>query len=196
MYAMVPLSQAICSKDDNGDYCAANLSNASTTGTVALVDSAQSQKQALLRQYLYSASDTTAPAARRDLSNTNITALVPNVTTYQSTNLVFLFLDASSTSSQLCTTCTRNIMTPYITFESNCPYGPSISQSLLFAGQTNLYNNITSKCGSNFLSGAVQAAGGLSSGLLSGAAPQIDGQELSAAVSAILGVAALLAASL
>lgn len=87
-------------------------------------------------------------------------------------------------------------MTPYITFESNCPYGPSISQSLLFAGQTNLYNNITSKCGSNFLSGAVQAAGGLSSGLLSGAAPQIDGQELSAAVSAILGVAALLAASL
>lgn len=87
-------------------------------------------------------------------------------------------------------------MTSYITFESSCPYGPGLSSSLLLLGQLDLYNNITSKCGSTFLSGAVQAAGGISSGLLSGAAPRAGGQELSAAVSAILGVAVFVAASL
>ncbi|KAH0834091.1 hypothetical protein J3R83DRAFT_11376 [Lanmaoa asiatica] len=195
LYSLVPLGLAICSKDDSGKYCATALSNSSSTGSVALVDSEKSQKQTLLSQYLYTTPGSNSLPTRRDASNTT-SALVPNTTTYQDTNLLFLFLEPSMPSSELCTTCTRNIMTPYITFESNCPYAPGMSNSLLFAGQLSLYNNITSKCGSSFLSGAVQAAGGLSSGLLSGAAPRVGGQELSAAVSAILGVAAFVAASL
>jgi len=194
LYALTPLRLAICSKDDTGKYCATELSTSSSTGTVALVDPAKSQKQTLLNQYLYTTNSNGA-AARRDVSNTT-TAFAPNITTFQDTNLLFLFLDPSMSSSELCTTCTRNILTPYITFESNCPYGPGMNNSLLFAGQVAIYNSIISECGSSFLNGAVQAAGGLSSGLISGAAPLTGSQELSAAVSAILGVAAFVAASL
>jgi len=194
LYTLLPFREAICSKDDSGNYCATQLSNSSSTGTVALVDTGKSQQQTLLSQYLYTSSGSGA-VTRRDLSNTT-SVLVPNTTTYQDTNLLFLFLSPSMTASALCTTCCRNIITPYITFESSCPYALGLSNSLLLAGQVPLYNNITSKCGSSFLSGAVNAAGGISSGLISGAAPLAVGQELSAAVSAILGVAAFVAASL
>ncbi|KAF9221742.1 hypothetical protein BS17DRAFT_757119 [Gyrodon lividus] len=193
LYILMPLRQAVCSKDDNGKYCAAELSSSSgTVGNVDVVDPEESRKQVLLNQYLYSTPDGISPnvvARRRDLSNTTA-ALIPNTTTYQDTNLVFLFLEPSMNNTSLCTTCTRNIMTSYITFESNCPYAPGMSSTLLLSGQTALYNNITSKCGASFLSGAVQAAGGLSSGIMSGAAPRSISQDISVAVSAILGGAA------
>lgn len=79
-------------------------------------------------------------------------------------------------------------------FGSSCPYAPGLNNSLLFVNQLPLYNSIVSECGQSFLSGAVQAAGGISSGLISGAAPLAVGQELSAALSAILGVVAFVAA--
>jgi hypothetical protein len=194
LYSLVPLRSAICSKDDSGNYCATQLSNSSSTGSVNIVDPEKSQQQTLLQQYLYSTTDGGA-ALRRDVSNTT-SALVPNTTTYQNTNLLFLFLSPDMPASELCTTCCRNIITPYITFESSCPYALGLSNSLLLSGQVPLYNNITSKCGSSFLSGALQAAGGISSGMLSGAAPLAVGQELAAAVTAILGVAAFVAAAL
>lgn len=190
MYGLIPFSQAVCSKDDNGNYCAAKLSNTTSTtsiGNVALAESPQT----LLRNYLYTTSGT---PTRRGLTNATA-ALVPNTTTFQNTNLVFLFLDPNADANQLCQTCTRAILTPYITFESTAPYAPGLSQSLLFAGQTNLYNNITSKCTAGFLSGAVAAAGGLSGSIVGSGALRLDSQELSVAVSAILGVAALIAAS-
>lgn len=55
-------------------------------------------------------------------------------------------------------------MTSYINFESNAPYAPGIASSSLLSQQTSVYNAITSVCGSNFLSGVVQAAGGISTG--------------------------------
>lgn len=195
LFTLFPLRLAICAKDDSGNYCATELSNSSSAGSAAIADPEKSLQQTLLSKYLYSSSDD-GTVVTRDVSNSTA-VLRPNTTTYQDTNLVFLFLQPSMPSATLCTTCTRNIITPFITFESNCPYAPGLSNSLLLAGQVPLYNNITSKCGQSFLSGAVQAAGGLSGGLTgSAAAPLAIGQELSAAVGAILGVAAFVAASL
>ncbi|KAG6377710.1 hypothetical protein JVT61DRAFT_14481 [Boletus reticuloceps] len=193
LYSQVPLRQAMCAKDDSGNYCVTKLSSSSSSGSVALVDPEKSREQALLDQYLFTTPGNSL--VTRDVSNVT-TALVPNITTYQNTNLLFLFLKPSMPSSTLCTTCTRNIMTPYITFESACPYAPGLANSLLLAGQVPLYANITNICGLSFLNGAVQAAGGLSSGLVSGAAPIAVGQEFSAAVAAILGIAAFVATSL
>lgn len=184
----------MCAKNDDGNYCVAQLSSSPSTGTVALVDPEKSQQQSLLSQYLYTTPGGGAPA-RRDVSNST-TALIPNVTTYQNTNLIFMFLQPSMNSSSLCTTCSREAITPFITFESNCPYAPGMNNSLLLAGQVDLYNSILDKCPQGFLSGAVQAAGGISSGLVSGAAPLAVGHELSAAIGAILGLAAFVAASL
>ncbi|KAG1842389.1 hypothetical protein DFJ58DRAFT_806369 [Suillus subalutaceus] len=172
LYVLTALREAICSKSDNGQYCVTQLnttSGSSATGNVAL---ATSNTQQALQQYLYTTPGSGASARRDD------------------TNLVFLFLNSNMNSTQLCTTCTRNILTSYITFESNLPYAPGLNNSLLLSGQSALYNAIMSICPSGFLSGAVQAAGGLSSGMISGS-PRSINADVSLLVSAILGAAGL-----
>jgi len=165
----------------------------STNGTTATGNKAlvTSGKQGVLQQYLYTTPDLSgSTASRRDTTNTT-TALIPNVTTYRDTDLVFLFLEPSMSTTQLCTTCTRNILTPYITFESSLPYAPGLNSSLLLGGQSALYNAILEDCPTGFMSGAVQAAGGLSSGVLSGSAPRTVSADVSLLVSAMLGAAGL-----
>lgn len=192
LYVLTPLRDAMCSKSDNGQYCVTQLnttSGSSATGSVALETSS---KQEVLQQYLYTTPDLagSAVSSRRDVSNTT-TALIPNTTTYQDTNLVFLFLNTNMNETQLCTTCTRSILTSYITFESSLPYAPGLSNSLLLAGQPALYNATVSTCPTGFLSGAVQAAGGLSGGILSSSAPRSINTDMTLLVSAILGAAGL-----
>lgn len=188
LYVLTPLRQAICSLSDNGKYCVTQLnttSGSSAVGNMALVTS---NTQQTLQSYIYTPIGSGA-SARRDISNST-TALIPNTTTFQNTNLVFLFLEPTMNSTQLCTTCTRNILTSYIAFESSLPYAPGLNNSLLLSGQTALYNAAVSTCPSGFLSGAVQAAGGLSSGLLNGS-PRSLNADVSLFVSAILGAAGL-----
>jgi hypothetical protein len=55
-----------------------------------------------------------------------------------------------------------------------------MNNAVALGGQMPLYNGISSTCGANFLSGAVQAAGGLSGGLGSG-----DGSSDSAAITTV-----------
>ena len=99
-------------------------------------------------------------------------------------------------SGQLCNTCLRNVLSAYIAAEEAVPYGPGdISQSPMLGGQNDLYNAATSQCGSSFLSGSVQAAGGLGNGIVaaSGAAP-IAGPAnglFGAAVAGLIGLAFL-----
>lgn len=192
LYVLTPLREAVCSKSDNGQYCVTQLnttSGSSTTGNVAL---ATPNTQQALQQYLYTTPGSGA-SERRDVSNST-TALIPNTTTFQDTNIVFLFLNSNMDSTQLCTTCTRNILTSYITFESSLPYAPGLDNSLLLCHQSALYNATVSTCPSGFLSGAVQAAGGLSSGILTGSARSINA-DVSLVVSAILGAAGLAVAA-
>ncbi|KAI6112055.1 hypothetical protein EDD16DRAFT_1883292 [Pisolithus croceorrhizus] len=187
IYVLPPLRTAICSKSDNGQYCAAQLG--SQSGKVDAVT--QGSNPSSLEQYLYT-TQSGSSVTRRDSSS----ALIPNVTTYEDTNLVFLFLEPSTDSTTLCTSCTRSILTSFITFESNTPYAPGLNNSVIMGGQTALYNSVQSTCGTNFLSGAVQAAGGLSSGIMSGDAHRSLSHEVSVAVSAILGAAAFAVASI
>lgn len=88
-------------------------------------------------------------------------ALTPNMTTFGSSNIAFLLISPDLPSSTLCTPCTRNVLTSYINFESSVPYAPGLPSSQLFPGQSDLYNAVQRTCGASFLSGAVQAAGGL-----------------------------------
>jgi hypothetical protein len=55
-------------------------------------------------------------------------------------------------------------MTSYINWETDCPYAPGLSSSVLLSTQNAVYSAVTSVCGSTFLSGVVQAAGGLGTG--------------------------------
>lgn len=198
LYVLTPLRQAICSKSDNGSYCVTQISSTSSgssaTGSEALVTSGSTQEA--LQNYLYTTPDIASSVlSRRDTSNTT-TALIPNVTTYQNTNLVFLFLEPTMTEVQLCTTCTRDILTSYITFESSLPYAPGLANSLLLGGQPALYNATLTTCQTGFLSGAVQAAGGLSGGILSSGTSRTISADVSLFVSAILGAAGLAIAAI
>lgn len=125
----------------------------------------------------------------------DVAALLPNITTYRNTNLPFLFLKSSLSTDALCTACTRNILTAYINFESSVPYAPGIAQSPLLAGQSDLYLGVQTKCGSNFLSGAVQAAGGLSGSSILSGAPRTAGGQLQGVVATMMGVVTLAVAS-
>lgn len=149
LYATIPLKNAICSKDDGGSYCV----------TQAKIPSGTSKN-------LVAGSSGQNP-------------LVPDVAAYRKANLPFLFLTPSLESADLCVPCTRNVLTAYINFESNVPYAPGLSKSTLLDGQSALYTGVQNTCGKNFLSGAVQAAGGLSGGSFSssGAIQNVGGSQ-------------------
>jgi hypothetical protein len=119
------------------------------------------------------------------------TVLIPDMSAYRKANLPFLFLTPSLDSADLCTACTRNVLTSYINFESNVPYAPGLSKSTVLGSQSDLYNGVQNTCGKNFLSGAVQAAGGLSGGTFSSGAVQNVGgsQTFFAAGMGLLAVA-------
>lgn len=138
VYSMIPLKNSVCAKDDSGSYC---------VGKVPAKIAATS---------LY----TTVGSGAQ-------TVLKPSADAFKSNNIAFLLLQASTPKDQLCTSCARSVITSFVSWESSVPYAPGIAQSNILAGQTDLYTTVTNTCGANFLSGAVQAAGGLSGGILS-----------------------------
>ncbi|OBZ74718.1 hypothetical protein A0H81_05542 [Grifola frondosa] len=178
------LRSALCSKDDSGRYCATQIgTNASSTSTGVL---------STVSEYL-SVPLSSSNARRADAQS--VVSLIPNVTTFANNNLIFLFLSPSLDSTQLCTSCARNVITSYVSFESSVPYGPGLSSSVLLGGQSALYTAVQSTCGASFLNGAVQAAGGLSGGILSGAAPRSISTGVGAVSVAIGAVVMALAAA-
>jgi len=191
LYTMTPLRIAICSKDDNGSYCVTQTKAPATSGlnaAISLNGGSSGLTPAALQKYIaVPAVNPTTLTRRADEA-----ALSPNVTTYRAANLPFLFRQASLPAETLCTACTRNVLTAYINFESNVPYAPGLNKSTLLSGQSALYLGVQTTCGKNFLSGAVQAAGGLSGGTFSsGAVQNVGGSQ--GYISAIIGVLALIA---
>ncbi|KAL5525408.1 hypothetical protein ACEPAF_9278 [Sanghuangporus sanghuang] len=205
LYTIIPLKDSVCSKDDSGNYCvtqisaSSNSTDQSSASASVSVDSSKSSVTStsqdiyeLVQNNLWSyASDS---SLKKRGSEDDVAALIPNITTFRSTNLAFFFLSEDTPSDQLCTSCTRSVLTSYMTFEQSVPYALGIANSPLLGGQSDLYNAITSECGSSFLSGAVQAAGGISDGIISGAAPRMstEGGVFTATAAAVLGLVALL----
>jgi len=150
LYTIYPLQQSICSKDDSGDFCVKGPSI-----TTRDFDEDASFSFSKLLALLYIKTDNGA-LTRRDQ------AIVPNITAISQSNSMFLYFTPDLNKDKLCVSCLREIMAAYIDFESNIPLAYELDNSTLLSGQLPLYNAIQSKCPANFLSGAVQAAGGLS----------------------------------
>lgn len=85
--------------------------------------------------------------------------VTPNATTYQSTNLPFLFLQPSFSQAQLCTPCTREVFVSYISWESKQPYVLGLAQSPILGGQNKLWDAITNTCGAAFVNAITSEAG-------------------------------------
>ncbi|ETW80052.1 hypothetical protein HETIRDRAFT_477638 [Heterobasidion irregulare TC 32-1] len=175
LYALTPLKTAICAKDDSGRYCVTTLSDiVSSNATSVRVSTSSSGSKSSIADTLWTSISSKSVSRRAETAQV---ALIPNVTTYRESNILFLFLDGTLSSSKLCTTCTRSVMTAYMTFEASVPYAPGIANSVLLSGQSDLYSGIESTCGSSFLQGSVQAAGGsISSGLVGAAPRSLDGK--------------------
>ncbi|KAK7055498.1 hypothetical protein R3P38DRAFT_3170170 [Favolaschia claudopus] len=146
VYTLLPLLSTLCSKDNSGEWC---VPQANSTSTSALL----------------------APAVQLKVSKRAdaVTAYMPNATAIDSNNILFLFLSSSLPKEQLCTDCTAAVLKSYMTFEAGTNYAPGLAQSVLMSGQPALYQAVASTCGSDFLSGAVKAAGSLGQGSGKGA---------------------------
>lgn len=145
LYTIVPLKDAMCAKDEiTNNYCMTQTSKA-----VAAVEASSGLNVEQMQRYL-------APSGTL------------NFTAFSVVNLPFLFLTPSLDSEALCTTCTRNILSSYISWENDIMYAPGLSQSVLLGKQNELIRAIKESCGPNFLLGAVQAAGGISGDTISG----------------------------
>jgi len=162
LYVLYPLSKSVCTKSDTGKYCVLEVGPTSSTSNKDLLSSTGSSPANGLWSDL-----TTSGNSRRGEQQVSI----PNLDQFKKTNLVFLGIQSSLSTDKLCQPCTRNVLNEYIQFISSLPYAPGISNSPLMSGEPDLYQAVQDKCGAPFLSGSVQAAGGISGGILnSGAA--------------------------
>ena len=156
LYALFPLSKAVCSKGDDGKYCVFEVGSSNS-------GSGQNSRRAEQQ------------------------AIIPNLEQFKSKNLVFLGIQASLSTEQLCQPCTRNVLNEYIQFTSSLPYAPGIDNSPLMGGEADLYKAVQDKCGAPFLSGSLQAAGGINSGIMNGAADlSVGTRTVAGALSAII----------
>ncbi|KAK9897584.1 hypothetical protein P389DRAFT_58673 [Cystobasidium minutum MCA 4210] len=109
-----------------------------------------------------SSSTTTTATAANTVNDAN--ALLPNATTFRTTNLPFLFLSGDMGQKQLCTECTKNVLAAYVGFETDYPYGTGLSNSPILGAQASLWNDIGKVCGSGFLSSITAQSGNNISG--------------------------------
>jgi len=185
LYSIYPYTQALCAKDESGNFCAAEIqtaaSNASASASApAPAASAASTSLTSIAKSLWSSVSGSGSSAQSTLS------IVPNATTFADNNVLFLLLQPSLSKASLCTACSRNVLTAYINFESSVPYAAGLTNSPLLKGQSALYSGVQNTCGASFLNGAVAAAGGLSGGILSGGAAHMMSVS-TGAVSAVVG---------
>ncbi|KAJ7161040.1 hypothetical protein C8R46DRAFT_1106318 [Mycena filopes] len=149
-YGLIPLVGALCAKDDSGARC-----------PLAGADSAAAAALAPAIAVPAAASSSSSSHVRRADGST-VTAYMANATIINDSNLMFLFLKEDLPKAQLCTTCTRQVLTSYINYETTNTYAPGLGQSVLMSGQSALYAGVVNVCGADFLTSAVKAAGGLS----------------------------------
>lgn len=154
LYLLNPFHQAVCTRDDANDYCVLNIasdtasenSTASTTAKRSLFgeDGHIKKRQAV--------ADSTVSGA--ELSSSNI---------------AFLFLQTTSDKDVMCSSCAKNVMASYISFETSIPYAIGLANSGILGNQANLYNAMAKTCGQDFTTSINQAAGTTAFATVSGA---------------------------
>lgn len=103
-----------------------------------------SSDEALLRKRQDSASEVAQAIDTSSLSNSNI---------------AFLFLQTTSDKSVLCSSCSKNVLASYISFETSIPYAIGLANSDILKGQSALYSTMKETCGDDFTKSVNQVAG-------------------------------------
>ncbi|PWN37439.1 uncharacterized protein FA14DRAFT_159493 [Meira miltonrushii] len=147
LYLINPFHDAVCTTDDNNNFCILSIANstaakqATTSKRSLLTDDAMLMPQLLERQ---DASETAESIDSGAASQSNI---------------AYLFLQPTSEKNLLCSSCSKNIMAAYITFETSIPYAIGLSNSDQLKGQSALYKAMQATCGKDFTTTINQKAG-------------------------------------
>jgi len=170
LYVMIPLQQALCTKDTDGSYCATkapsdststsnssastpsglpNVANNYVTGSDAAITS--DNVATFLKNGLVT-TPTSGLARRAASDDQTVVQYAPNTQVYRDTGVVYLFSVPSLSAASLCTTCTQNILTVYAAWESKTNYGMGLSKSPILGNQAQLWQATSQKCGAAFVS--------------------------------------------
>jgi len=182
LYVLYPLSQAVCTKADSGKYCVLEVGSTSNTTSNGKNLLSPGSTESSPADGLWS------PLTQKNSRRGEQQVIIPDLQEFRSKNLVFLGIQSSLPAEELCLPCTRNVLNAYIQFTSSLPYAPGIANSPLLGGETDLYKAVQEKCGAPFLSGSVQAAGGISGGILDNGAADlsVNTRTVAGALSAII----------
>lgn len=122
----------------------------------------------------------------------SVPSILPNAATWSTTSLPFLFLSPNMSSSLLCSSCTKSILSAYVAWESRMPYALGLANSPLLSGQGDLWTATGEKCGGGFLESVAKQAG--EANLTGGAAPPAGAVAHAAVVGAVVLAALALVA--
>ncbi|UZJ51260.1 hypothetical protein CBS101457_000580 [Exobasidium rhododendri] len=147
LYLINPFHEAVCTKDDSNNYCVLNI--ATDTASKA-ADNTTTSRRSLFTN------DDHSNLKRQDASET---ASAIEGSSLSSTNIAFLFLQTTSAKSVLCSSCSKNILAAYISFETSIPYAIGLANSDILKGQSALYSTMKSTCGDDFTTSINEAAG-------------------------------------
>ncbi|TNY19011.1 hypothetical protein DMC30DRAFT_354596 [Rhodotorula diobovata] len=145
-----------------------------------------------------SSSNDTAPAFNltapvvQSVPSFSVPSILPNAATWSTTSLPFLFLSPNMSSSLLCSSCTKSILSAYVAWESRMPYALGLANSPLLSGQGDLWTATGEKCGGGFLESVAKQAG--EANLTGGAAPPAGAVAHAAVVGAVVLAALALVA--
>lgn len=132
LYVMQPFLGAICSKDDDGTYCAVSSSSQAANATSS---SGGSKKRA--DQDVYA----------------------PDTAAYRNSGIMYLGTLPSLSADSLCTTCTQNVLSSYAKWEATVPYAMGLSNSPMLGDQGDLWTQTKKKCGDSFMNVVTSSVG-------------------------------------
>lgn len=153
LYLINPFHEAVCTLDDDNNYCI--LSTANSTAAKAAATSKRSLLTSdvqLLPINSYGKRQDAADAAAE-------TAETLNSGDISNSNIAYLFLQPDSEKSLLCSSCSKNIMAAYISFETSIPYAIGLGNSDTLKGQSDLYKAMQQTCSKDFTTKVNQRAG-------------------------------------
>jgi hypothetical protein len=134
-------------------YCpiwiADNAKSSGNTQIAGLSLSASSLSQYALK-YIVESASTLKRAVFDERAVTDVVR--PNATTYLDTNLPFLFLQETTATTALCSSCASAIMIAYMSWETKAPYAAGgVGKSPTLANQFALYEAMTKQCPASFV---------------------------------------------
>ncbi|WFD18655.1 hypothetical protein MCAP1_000862 [Malassezia caprae] len=158
LYIFIPFRDAICSKNEQGDYCLADLapSMANDAGSdmvqvyrrgVPDIDANDVESDAYWERVMPS-----IPRASK------LAAKVPSLPQLQPQQ-VFFFLSGSSSKETLCTECARHVLASYIHFELSAPYALGIDSSQVLQSQQAIFEQAKRVCDDHFVESLNAEAG-------------------------------------